>query len=126
MKRKAPSYFLAYYEDAAKVEAAAIKRGFEPGGDSGSWHDFVECEDDKFRTAKKFTTFDAALAWLLPEIAAVKSVYGQGTITECVDVPRADRCRYCVCQGQREIKEWIVSNEVDDERTCDSLCADED
>ena len=49
--------YIAFYEDAVKVDATAKTRGFT-GNDGESWHDFVEAEADKFRIAKQFRQLD--------------------------------------------------------------------
>ena len=71
--------YVALLRGCRKVEAAAKARGFT-GDDGESWHDFVEAEHNKFRTAKQFSDLPTAEAWLKGEVAATKSVFGQGTI----------------------------------------------
>jgi len=61
--------YIAYYEDAGKVEAAAIERGFT-GKEGESWHDFVDAEHSKFRTTQQFRDLTAAVDWLKGEIAS--------------------------------------------------------
>lgn len=117
------SYF-AFYEDAAKVEATAKARGFT-GNDGESWHDFVEAEHNKFRVSKQFWQLDDAVNWLKTEIAAMKSVYGQGVIILQEPVIRC--CGACVCGGLRQIHEYIVDDTgVADDRDLDSPCIDDE
>ena len=115
-------HFRAFYEDAAKVEAAAKALGFT-GNDGESWHDFVESENGKYRTGKTFPTLVDAEQWLKTEIAAVKSVYGCGTIR--LQEPIGRRCRYCVCSGVRNVHEYTVDDTgiVEDE-PMEDLCHD--
>jgi hypothetical protein len=114
--------FIAYYEDAAKVEAAAKKRGFT-GNDGESWHDFVEAEYDKFRRSRQFWKLDLAAEWLKAEIAASKSVYGQGTILLQERVAR--KCSSCVCGGLRELHEYVVDDTgIVEDRAVESVCLD--
>lgn len=116
--------YIAYYEDADKVEAAAKARGFT-GNDGESWHDFVEAEQDRFCCTKEFRDLNAAVAWLSSEIAATKSVYGEGRILERVRMKT--RCAVCTCRGIQDIREWIVDNEgIEDERPVSSLCIDDE
>lgn len=115
--------YIAFYEDAAKVEAAAKARGFT-GNDGESWHDFVEAEHDKFRIAKQFWKLKDAEDWLKAEIAAMKSVYGQGTIR--LQRPATRRCRACVCGGLHELHEYIVDDTgIADDQPLDSLCLED-
>jgi hypothetical protein len=114
--------YIAYYEDAALVEAAAKKRGFT-GNDGESWHDFVEAEHDKFRRAKQFRKLDRAEKWLKAEINANKSVYGQGTIV--LQEVAKPKCRACDCGGLRELHEYIVDDTgVVEDRDIESVCLD--
>lgn len=106
--------YVAFYEDAAKVEAAAKARGFT-GNDGESWHDFVEAERTKFRTSRMFSALDPAVEWLKADLSAVKSVYGQGTII--LQEPVARRCSACVCGGIRGVREYTVDD--------DGIAADE-
>ena len=71
--------FLAWYEDAAKVEAGAKKRGFT-GRDGESWHDFVEADLGKYSTKRAFPSLGLAIAWLTARCKSVDTVYGSGTI----------------------------------------------
>ena len=103
--------FVAYYEDAAKTEAAARAEGYD--GDNGSLMDFVEPSD--YRTVKTFGTLSEAEGWLKTEIETMKTVFGCGTIRAQRKVDR--RCRYCVCQGVRNLHEYTVDDSgiVEDE-----------
>lgn len=116
--------FRALYEDAAKVEAAAKESGFT-GNDGESWHDFVESENGKYRTGKSFQTLAEAEQWLKSEIAAVKSVYGCGTIRAQETINR--RCRYCVCNGVRNVHEYTVDDTgVVEDWPIEDICHDDD
>lgn len=94
--------FRAFYEDAAKTEAAARAVGYTEA--SGSLMDFVEPSD--YRTGKTFPTLEQARDWLMAEVASRKTVFGAGTIRETEPVER--RCDYCVCGGVRALHEYIV------------------
>ena len=96
--------FRAFYEDAAKTEAAARKLGYN--GTDGSLMDFVEPSD--YRTGKSFPTLAQAEQWLKTEIDAMKTVFGCGTIR--VQEPVNRRCRYCVCGGVRNLHEYTVDD----------------
>lgn len=96
--------FRAFYEDAAKTEAAARAEGYD--GDNGSLMDYVEPSD--YRTGKTFQTLAQAQQWLKAEIEAMKTVFGCGTIREQEPVSR--RCRYCVCGGVRSLHEYTVDD----------------
>lgn len=116
------SYF-AFYEDAAKVEAAAKARGFT-GNDGESWHDFVEAEHNKFRTVKQFWDLPSAEKWLKAEVAKTKSVYGHGTII--LQEPVIKRCAACVCGGVRALHEYTVDDTgIADDVALDSLCVED-
>ncbi len=115
--------YVAFYEDAGKVEAAAKARGFT-GTDGESWHDFVEAEHNKFCVSKQFWDLQAAEDWLKTEINALKSVYGQGTII--LQRPVVLRCRACVCGGLQQLHEYTVDDTgIVDDRTIDSLCVED-
>ena len=112
--------FLAWYEDAAKVEAAAKARGFK-GQDGESWHDFVEADSERLSTFRQFKTFDAAVAWLTAECRAVKTVYGAGTIRRLE--PPLERCGACTCRGLIATYEWTVADDgVEQGQALDSPC----
>jgi hypothetical protein len=113
------SYF-ASYEDAAKVEAAAKKRGFT-GNDGKSWHDFVDIEQDKFRTGKQFWDLQKAEDWLKSEVSNYKSVCGSGKIL--LQEPVINRCSTCVCGGLQNIREYLVYDTgIADTRVIESMC----
>lgn len=115
--------YIAFYEDAAKVEAAAKARGFT-GNDGESWHDFVEAETDKFRVYKQFSLLKYAEAWLKAEIASTKSVYGQGTIR--LQRAATRRCSACVCGGLHQLHEYTVDdNGIADDQALESLCIED-
>jgi hypothetical protein len=115
--------YLAYYEDAVKVEVAAKAAGFT-GNDGESWYDVVEAGNYEFRTVKMFKELMTAEAWLRGEIAAVKSVYGCGTIIE--QQPVAQRCRYCTCRGVEHLREYTVDDEgIVDDYALESMCLNE-
>jgi hypothetical protein len=113
--------FRAFYENAELVEAAAKARGFT-GNDGESWHDFVESENDKFRTGKSFPSLSDAEEWLKLEVARGQSVYGCGTIR--LQTPIASRCRYCVCGGRwRNEHEYIVDDTgIVEDAPIENLC----
>jgi hypothetical protein len=115
--------FLAFYEDAAKVETAAKARGFT--GEKGeSWHDFVEAGHDRFRTVKQFGDLAKAVKWLQDRIVARATVFGAGSIIEQVPVTR--RCSVCTCRGVRELREYTVDDEgIADERDLEPWCPEE-
>ena len=111
--------FSAFYEDAAKTEAAARLEGYD--GQNGSLMDYVEPHD--FLTGKKFQTVTEAEEWLKMEIGAMKTVFGCGTIRKLEAVGR--RCRYCTCRGVKAVHDYtvddtgIVEDEVLDDECCD-------
>lgn len=116
--------YWAFYEDAAKVEAAAKARGFT-GQDGESWHDFVEAEHNKFRVAKEFLTRDGAERWLKKAINDRLTVYGCATIR--LQRPVSKRCSACVCGGIEEVREYDVDDTgIVDERRIDSPCLDDE
>lgn len=112
--------YRAFYEDAAKTEAAARKEGYN--GVDGSLMDYVEPSD--YCTGKTFQTLADAEAWLKSEIDAMKTVFGCGTIRAQEQVSR--RCRYCVCGGIRNTHEYTVDDTgvVEDESMEDTCCDD--
>ncbi len=115
--------FIAFYEDAAKVEAAAKARGFT-GNDGESWHDFVEAEHDRFRCSRSFPGLQDAVDWLKGEVAETKSVYGAGNVVERVAV--GQRCSACTCGGFHEIREYVVDDQgVADSKSLDSPCIED-
>lgn len=115
---------VAFYEDAAKVEAAAKAKGFT-GADGESWHDYVESHNDKFNTVARFPTLREAVSWLRGEVKAYKTVFGAGTIRLVEIVERPDQCRYCVCSGRRATHEWIVTDDgIESDDAIDNNCAD--
>jgi len=115
-----PQSYIAYYEDAAAVEAAATARGFT-GNDGESWHDFVDAERNKFRCSRQFQKLQPAVEWLKAEIDARKSVYGVGTIVK--REPITHKCAACVCNGMRELHEYIVDDEgIAEDRAIESVC----
>ncbi|MGX1353393.1 hypothetical protein AB7M49_007014 [Bradyrhizobium elkanii] len=96
--------FRAFYEDAAKTEAAARKEGYD--GINGSLMDYVEPHD--YRTGQSFQSLELAEQWLKSEIDANKTVFGCGTIL--LQEPVQRRCRYCVCSGVRNLHEYSVDD----------------
>lgn len=96
--------FIAFYEDAAKTEAAARTEGYD--GNNGSLMDFVEPSD--YCTGKTFPTLVDAEQWLKREIDSYKTVFGCGTIR--MQEPINRRCRYCVCRGVRSLHEYTVDD----------------
>lgn len=113
--------FRAFYEDAAKAEAAAKAEGFT-GNDGESWHDFIEVDD--FITSKRFESLGEAVAWLKSEIADYKTAYGVGDIRQIERMPR--RCQYCTCRGAQATYRWVVDDEgICDEETLESQCCDD-
>jgi hypothetical protein len=109
-------HFRAFYEDAARTEAAARAEGYN--GEDGSLMDYVEPSD--YRTGKTFPTLTQAEQWLKEQIDAMKTVFGCGNIVEQEPVTR--RCRYCVCGGVRSLHEYTVDDTgiVEDEALEDS------
>lgn len=96
--------FRAFYEDAAKTEAAARKEGYD--GENGSLMDYVEPSD--YCTGETFPTLVQAEQWLKTEIDAMKTVFGCGTIRAQEPVKR--RCRYCTCRGVKNLHEYTVDD----------------
>ena len=96
--------YRAFYEDAAKTEAAARAEGFD--GENGSLMDFVEPSD--YCTGKTFKTIDAAESWLKQQIETRKTVFGYGTIRQQEEVTR--RCKYCVCGGVKSLHDYTVDD----------------
>lgn len=111
--------FSAFYEDAAKTEAAARLEGYD--GENGSLMDFVEPSD--YLTGKRFQNIVEAEDWLKSEIAAMKTVFGCGTIRKLESATR--RCRYCTCRGVKVVHEYTVDDTgiVEDE-TLEDDCVD--
>ena len=115
--------YLAFYTDAAKVEAAAKARGFS-GNDGESCHDFVNAEHNKFRVYMTFATVGAAENWLSSEIRKCKSDSGQGVVIE--QEPVTERCRACICGGVRQVHEYVVDDTgIAEDHVLDSLCLEE-
>lgn len=110
--------FRAFYEDAAKTEAAARKLGYN--GSDGSLMDFVEPSDHC--SGSTFKSLAEAEQWLKTEIDAMKTVFGCGTIRIQEKVSR--RCRYCVCRGVKNLHEYTVDDTgiVEDEALEDECC----
>ena len=112
--------YLASYEDWAKAERAARKRGFT--GEDDEVSDFVEF--DSYRTTKRCASLDEAVAWLKAEIAEGKTVYGLGDIDRIERTPR--RCQYCTCDGEQAVHRYNVDDQgVCEDWALDSQCCDD-
>lgn len=109
--------FVAKYEDAAKSAAEAKRHGWTE--EDGGMLDFLN--GDPPRSARVFVTKAEALAWLLAEIEAGKTLFGCGDLNVMEPVKR--RCRYCVCNGWRMAESFIVDNDgVTEERDLRDDC----
>lgn len=116
--------YIAFYENAEKVELAARARGFT-GNDGESWHDFVEAELDKFRTSRLYGDLNQAIEWLKSEINAHKSVYGIGHVRLQERV--TTKCQHCICEGTQFTHEWTVCHEgIDDDCELSSPCYEDE
>lgn len=110
--------FVGAYENFELFKAAAIKAGCP---EDGSFNDYAEAHD--YQAAKAFKTKDEAVAWVIEQINAGKTVFGCGDVIEISEVPREQRCRYCVCDGRQRIARTIVDDTgALDEEPCDSDC----
>lgn len=105
--------FTALYEDAARTEAKAREGGWTPGG--GSFFDFGIDSGDCPTIAKTFHDKAKAVAWVNAAIADRKTVFGAGEVREIEEVAPRDRCRYCICRGQRLVRRWVLDGEGEGE-----------
>jgi hypothetical protein len=118
--------YLAYYESADLVEAAAKAAGFT-GNDGESWHDFIEAENSQYRVSREFADLEYAMIWLRHRIAHSETVYGCGTIVEYESLLWSERCLACTCHGERAIHEYTVDDDgISDEFVPDSPCTVDD
>ena len=99
---------------------AQLMRADGYDGENGSLMDYVEPHD--FVTGKKFQTIAEAEDWLKAEIAAMKTVFGCGSIRKLESVGR--RCRYCTCRGVKAVHDYTVDDTgiVEDEALEDECC----
>lgn len=117
MAKRHTTYYVARYEDAAKIRREATRIGWTEG--DGSLLDELDCNDFKYLTGRVFNERRDALAWLTERINAGKTFFGCGDIIEMVTVKSGNRCRYCTCDGEKQERRWRV--EVDSEGAGD-LC----
>lgn len=111
--------FVASYEDAAKTERRAKAAGWNEA--DGGYLDLV----DPVHSQREFASKVEAEAWLMAEINAYKTCFGCGDIDVLEKVER--RCRYCICNGWREIQSFIVDDTgiCEDRGASDDLCCDD-
>lgn len=105
--------YVALYEDFKKVEALT--------DDEESYHDLAQSPQG--RTAKRFDTLDAAVAWASKVVDDALTVYGCAEVREIAPVER--RCRYCICGGRQLVRRHIVSEAgIDETEEAESECHD--
>lgn len=110
--------FIAWYENAEKAKVAARAKGWT---ENESLLDFIDGDDSRYHTTREFTSLNNAVDWLRVEVAAVKSMYGVGSVRE-IQPPRK-RCSACTCRGWQAVHEWIVSDTgIDQDDALDSEC----
>jgi len=100
-------YYIARYEDAAKIAREAKRIGWQEGASSL----MDELDVNQYTTARRFADLDAAEAWLIERIKAGKTFFGVGDLLEVRSVEPADRCRYCQCDGERRERSWHVEED---------------
>ena len=91
--------FVAHYEDRAKTTAACA--------DEESYLDVAN--DPASAVTKRFTTLDAAVAWLVAAVNAELTVFGCGEIRE-MDLVK-NRCEACICRGEQMSRRHIVTDD---------------
>jgi hypothetical protein len=111
--------YQAAYEDQEQTAAEAKRRGWD--GVSGGMLDYIS--DNGVRISQSFKSREEALAWLLAEINAGKSVFGCGDI-DVLEQPKR-RCRYCSCGGWLTIQSFSVDDTgIVEEREVSEECYD--
>lgn len=118
--------FLASYESAAKAEASAKGEGWKEGEDG--FLDYIDPLDDRLREHQKDLTEAQAVAWIKAAVLAGKTLFGAGDVREIEFVPANARCQYCICNGWREVRRLVVTNDgvESDEPTADDCHSDGD
>lgn len=115
--------FTASFEDAARCAEAAKAEGWIEGEDG--MLDYVE--PSSFQTAKKFSTKEEAVAWLVEQINAMRTCFGSGDVTENESIPPASRCQYCICHGELPVKRYLVTHDgIESEESEDGICHSDD
>lgn len=113
--------FAAAYESASKAEAAAKKGGWSKGDDS--FLDYIDPLDGKLKERKRFEGQEAAVDWLKAEIMADKSLFGAGDIMAMEFVPHHKRCQYCICDGWRDVRRMVVTNDgIESDEAAENYC----
>lgn len=115
--RRNTVYYVARYEDAAKIRREAKRIGWTEG--DGSLLDELDVNETRYIAGRVFNERRDALAWLTDRIKTGKTFFGCGDIIEMVTVKPGNRCRYCACEGEKKERSWRV--EVDSEGVGD-LC----
>ena len=115
-------FYHAYYEDAAKIEAAAKEAGYT--GESGqSWFDFVDASMSKYRQNGYFDTVKKAEDWLKESISAEKACFGTGTILYMEQAKK--HCDNCMCGSVWAMREYSVdASGIVEENALEPPCED--
>lgn len=118
--------FEASYESMTKAAAMARADGWS-GGDDVPMLDYIDPLDYRVKERREFKTKAAALKWLKGEIDARKTLFGAGDLCELIEIPRRERCQYCVCRGWRIVHDWVVDDDgIAEEREAESICHSDD
>ena len=97
------SYFVVFYEDSAKLDAAIGARLVDP--DAEGLHDYAQ---DHCVTRQRFESLDAAVKWASKRVAGKATIYGVADVREIKLVGPRARCRYCTCMGKCLVRHWHV------------------
>lgn len=100
--------FDAVWYDPKKCEAKAIAAGWKPDSSDGFLDVYMPEEDPEGHDFKRFKTLDEAVGFAKSLVAKGGDFWGQARVDECEIVPRASRCRYCVCGGVRLVRYHYV------------------
>ena len=100
-------YYVARYEDRAKIDKEAKALGWDEG--VGPLMDMLDV--NQYTTARKFNERSDAEKWLIERITAGKTFFGVGDLTELCTIKQLHRCRICTCDGKRRERSWHVDQD---------------
>lgn len=116
-----PQIFRAHYESAERAEKWARECGW-PGGDG--MLDYIDAHGDReIWFGRDFPDKDAAVAWLVEEIKANKTLFGAGDVDVIEVIEPRRRCKYCTCRGFKEVASTLVDDDgIAEERDVTEQC----
>lgn len=100
--------FVAIWYDPKKMEANAIRAGWDPASGVGFLDVYHPEEDPNGHEELECNDLDSAVVHLRNIVADGMDFWGQGRIREFVVDGR--RCAYCTCRGWRCVKEYDVDD----------------